>query len=280
MKMNQKTRHLTKAASATPTPAQMEAINRFTVETLAAEDVYVRTAYLAHNGIDRDRESFDPALLRDFVRTLAGKGLFIRHPGGWDGDSGPGVGRWFEAALVEMSIEEARAALREPELRFPPDAEKAILLEASFYLPRTDSNADLITGVDAGVVGDVSIGFRAATRTTLIDGDGQEIGMRLHGPGEALEGSLVWMGAQPGARITKAAGENTPARPASVEDLSNPLKNPAQGARPHQTVAQAEAMKALAGHCRGRLPDVDPAAPASDLKDWTNPLINPALRSG
>lgn len=192
-------------ASGAANSEQLAVINGYTLEEHTAEQVYVRTAYLAHNGIDRDKEAFDSALLKDFAATLPGKGVFVKHPGGWDGDSGPGVGRWFSARVVEMSLDEARAVLREPGLKFPPGVERAELLEAGFFIPRSEKNKDQIADIDAGIAGDVSIGFRAAQRTDIQDGDGNVMGRRLHAPGEALEGSLVWLGAQPGARIHKAA---------------------------------------------------------------------------
>lgn len=187
-----------------PTPDQLKAINGYALAEMGADQVYVRTAYLAHNGIDRDHEVFDDALLDDFARTLPGKGMFVRHPGGWDGDSGPGVGRWFAAQVVSVSLDEARVRLREPNLQFPPATAVAKLLEASFYVPRTNKNANLLDDIDAGVAGDVSIGFSAADRTSIRDANGNEIAMRLLGPGEAAEGSLVWLGAQPGARVHKS----------------------------------------------------------------------------
>lgn len=191
-----------------PGEGQLAAINRLALTELTAEQVYVRTAYLAHNGIDRDREAFSSALLADFARTLPGKGLFIKHPGGWDGDSGPGVGRWFEARVVKMGLDEARAALREPGLQFPPGVEEAELLEGSYYMPRSGKNEDLITDTDAGVAVDVSIGFAASRGSEIQDASGNRIGTTLHAPGEALEGSLVWLGAQPGARAFKSAQRN------------------------------------------------------------------------
>lgn len=194
----------TKAAG-DPSTEQLALINAYTLNDLAATDVYVRTAYLAHNGIDRDGEVFDDALLADFARTLPGKGLFVRHPGGWDGDSGPGVGRWFSARVVEMSHAEARAALRQPGLRWPAMNTTAKLLECSFYIPRTGKNQDLIADIDAGVARDQSIGFRAADRSAITDEHEQRVAWRLHAPGEALEGSLVWLGAQPGAGVHKSA---------------------------------------------------------------------------
>lgn len=202
-----------KAANGKPSAEQLAAINVYALDALTADQVYVRTAYLAHNGIDRDNEVFDGALLREFARSLPGKGLFVRHPGGWDGDSGPGVGRWFEARVVSMTVDEARAALREPNLQWPDGTEQAELLEASYYIPRSDKNADLITDVNAGVASDVSIGFRASQRTDIMDANGEVIARRLHAPGEALEGSLVWLGAQPGARTVKSLERDRPAAP-------------------------------------------------------------------
>lgn len=210
---------LSSKKSAQPDAEQLAAINRYTLEPLAAEQLYVRTAYLAHNAIDRDHEVFDDALLTDFAATLPGKGLFIKHPASWDGDSAPGVGRWYDARVVEFPLEGARSALRQPSLTWPPATERARVLEASFYIPRTEKNAGLIADIDAGVAGDVSIGFRAADRTSVTDATGKQVASRLHGPGEALEGSLVWLGAQPGARIAKAANTHNEEQAMTVEQV-------------------------------------------------------------
>lgn len=184
---------------------QLALINMYTLKTVTAEDVYVRTAYLAHNAIDRDGDVFDDALLERFAETLPGKGLFVKHPRGYDGDSGPGSGRWFDAHVVEMSHDEARKALRQPNLQWPAGSERAKLLETSFYIPLTESKQSLVEDVDFGVAGDVSIGFIAKESTPILDGAENVVAHRLHAPGEALEGSFVWLGAQPGARVHKSA---------------------------------------------------------------------------
>jgi len=193
----------TKAAGGAPDAGQLEQINRIALDEMTGETVYVRTAYLAHNAIDRDRDVFDDVLLAEFANTLPGKGLFIKHPRGWDGDTGPGVGRWFAASVKEMALDEARLALKQPQLQWPTGTEKAKLLEASFYIPRSNKNADLIADIDAGVASDVSIGFQASDRSAIGDGNGGVVAYRLLAPGEALEGSLVWLGAQPGAHVAK-----------------------------------------------------------------------------
>lgn len=181
-------------------------INQYALEPQTRDSVYVRTAYAGHNAIDRDGDVIDAALLHDIARTLPGKGFHIRHPIGADGDSGPGVGRVFEAKVVEKSHDEARLELWEPNLRFPDSDQPALLLEVSFYIPRTDKNEHLITDMDAGVAGDVSLGFRHGQRTEIFDVNGNKVADRLNSPGEGYELSLVWLGAQPGARVHKAMG--------------------------------------------------------------------------
>lgn len=192
-----------------PSDDQMGRIRGYTLAELPADQLYVRTFALAHNAIDRDDEAFDDAALSDFARTLPGKGLFLKHPMSWDGDTGPGKGRWFEAELQRMSLDEARTLLREPTLQWPPGVNTATVLMAGAYLVRTPGNADMLAEIDAGIVSDVSIGFNAKRGDYFRDEQGREMqARRLTSPAEALEGSLVWLGAQPGARAIKGASRN------------------------------------------------------------------------
>jgi len=194
-------------AAGNPSSPQLAAINAIALKELTEDEVYVRTAILSHSGIDRDSDAIEKTLLDDFAKTLPGKGLFIKHPGGWDGDSGPGVGRWFETSVKKYSLDEARRILKQPDLNFIEGDTEAYLLEASYFIPRSEKNADLIADIDAGVASDVSIGFAARGRTAVEGIEGKTTAWRVHAPGEALEGSLVWLGAQPGAHTVKAAGQ-------------------------------------------------------------------------
>ena len=64
----------------------------------------------------------------------------------------------------------------------------------------------MLTDIDGGIVRHVSIGFNATNLIKVTDEDtGDVLYWEYKGPGEALEGSLVWLGAQPGATITKGA---------------------------------------------------------------------------
>ncbi len=201
-------------ATAAPSAEHLALINTLALSDMTAEQLYVRTFVVAHNAIDRDNEVFDDALLADFAESLPGKGLFIKHPSGRDGDSGPGEGRWFAAEVQRMSHDEARTLLRAPSLQWPPTVTTAALLMGSAYMVRTDGNKDLLLKIDAGIVSDVSVGFTAKSGGPVTDADGRELTARLiTSPGEALEASLVWLGAQPGARAVKAAKTNPDEEP-------------------------------------------------------------------
>jgi hypothetical protein len=207
----------------TPTPEQMALINGYTLKELRPEDVYVRSVYLAHNAIDRDQECFDDALLEDFSATLPGKGFFVKHPLGWDGSSGPGEGIWFEAKILTMSLDEARKLLKQPDLMFAPDTKQAKILEASRYMLRLDYDVEtrkLIDKTDAGIAGRHSIGFSAKGRVEVTDEYGNTIAHRIVGPGEAREGSVVWLESQYGAHAFKHAGGPQPSFESHEEEPS------------------------------------------------------------
>ena len=194
-------------AVASPDEATLAKIRAFTLVDIDPEQLVVREFVLAHNCVDRDRECFDESLLAAFAASIPGKGCHIRHPNGWDGDSGPAEGRVFEAEVRRMSLEQARADLREQKLSLPPDRNEVHLLVTRAYFVRTPENAGLLLKMDAGIAGDVSIGFTTQNPPVKVfDPEGHEINVRRWlAPGEALEQSLVWLGAQPGARATKSA---------------------------------------------------------------------------
>ena len=210
-------------ATGTPESEELKLINQFTIREHSADEVYARTMVIAHNGIDRDREVIDDKLIEALADSLAGKGLFIKHPSGWDGDSGPGEGRFYHAEAKRMSLDAAREVLREPNLKFLEGTEEAVLLEASFYTT-IENREKLIADIDAGVAGDVSLGFSYAERNPVTDGEESVIATRLMAPGVAYEGSLVWLGAQPGARITKHADRQTNEEDAAMDDKTKQQK--------------------------------------------------------
>lgn len=262
--------HITKGASTAPTTDELATINAMAIAPLAADDVYVVRSYLAHNAIDRDQEAFDPSLLKDFANSLPGKGLFVSHPG-VDGGKGPGVGRFFAAKVLQVTKTKARQMLGQPNLHWPPDVPEdgALVLDTAAYMANTAGNADLITNLRFGVASDVSIGFRASSRSDIQDATGNVIGQRLHGPGEAYEGSLVWLGAQPGARTHKAASQgNAGTGTSEVERLK------AENEELRRTLNLAYAAYERESKAANKLRSERMGYQDDSEKDLTNPLNN------
>ncbi len=260
-----KTFALRQKAAGAPSDAQLSAIRVHTLRDFAPEELVVHEYALAHNCIDRDRECFDESLLGDFARTLVGKGVFIKHPSGWDGDSGPGEGKVFETRVEQMSLDAARTTLREPSLKLPPDRTTVSVLMAGAYYVKTPENAAFLLKHDAGIVSDVSVGFSASERNRIKGSDGIELdAWRWVGPGEALEMSHVWLGAQPGARAVKSATRN--------EDNDMELKD--QLAAATAQVTQLTAEKAAAESANAKYTAVKTALGTdADLLDDSARLV-------
>lgn len=239
-------------AAGDATPEQLAAIRAYTLRDFTPAELMVRTFVLAHNGIDRDNECFDETLLADFSRTIQGKGCYIVHPSSWRSDGGPAEGRVFGARLETMSFDDARKLLREPTLTFPPDRQQATLLMTDAFFVRTDENKALLLKLDAGIAGDVSIGFSATGPVPMKDNDGRDLSaQRWLSPGTAYEQSLVWIGAQPGARAVKNfSTENTDMNltPEQIKALETENANlkaaQAEGAK---AVTQLAALKTALG---------------------------------
>lgn len=183
---------------------QIEKINRLALVPLTPEQVYVRRYLMAHNAIDRDNERFHEDLLEDFSRTLPGKGFFVEgHPSSYNGKGGPGEGRFFDAATEEMTPE-AFAQLTGETPNLPEGINTVKVLWGDAYILKLESNADTLAKIDAGIYAYTSIGFKAPF-VEVTDERGNFIYGEYRPKGEALEGSLVWLGSQPGASAIKSA---------------------------------------------------------------------------
>lgn len=179
---------------------QLAKIRKFTLDDIPADQLYVRKMLLAHNAIDRDNERFSEKILEDFAATLPGKSVLIGHEWG-----PPGKGLYFDAHLEEMDLQAARSMTGE-DLKLPDGVTQFRALFAWFYTVKTADKESLLADIDAGIIRHVSIGFKAANLVRVSNEQtGETLFYEYKGPGEAREGSLVWLGAQPGATITKGA---------------------------------------------------------------------------
>jgi hypothetical protein len=201
--------------------ADLALINRYALEPLTPEQVYVRRMRLCNDQYDRGFERFPVAYLQRFVETIVGKALLPNHNSGGGGWFAAGavapttLGRFFKAELEQEA--------------------GVTYLVPSFYMVRLASNEEARQQIDGGVWSHVSIGAFVDKRMCDLcgkdydayswDGEGNYTGCP-HVKGrvyngqvctvtyggdlakvEAVEGSIVWLGAQYGAEMSRAAGD-------------------------------------------------------------------------
>lgn len=195
-------------------------------EHFSKDDVRVYHPKLAHNFIDRDRERFTKAVLDVFNKTIIDKPVLIGHQWG-----PPGEGRFFDSGLERVSIDEAMAFVgTAPFKGFKKHLEEIqdkdgglYILTPSFYLLK-DEEA-FIRKLDAGIIKDMSIGFRATAKDPVKDKDGNVIYNEYTAVLEAMEGSFVWVGSQYGAQNRKGTEDKEPGEPMVFEDVMKPYPN-------------------------------------------------------
>lgn len=181
------------------TPEVMALINSYAYSDLAPADVYVRKWYLANNGIDRDNERFPESLLAEFAATLPGKSFLKSH----NRKSLP-IGLFFNSEVQVMSPEQYKTATGE-EIRLPENIADVHVLVAWPYILQRDYEAETIDKLNAGIYRHVSVGFGAADLVPVRkEVNGPALYWEYMSPGEATEGSLVWLGAQTGATVQKS----------------------------------------------------------------------------
>lgn len=192
------------AQGAEVTPEILAKINKYSLRELTAEEVFVRKYLMAHNAVDRDNERFPEALIDDFAATLPGKSLLNGH----DRWSLP-LGLYFDATTEEITKEQFRALTGE-EARLPDDISMVKILWGWIYMLKAEFNEAMTSNIDAGIYRHASIGFRASDIHPVKGPYENILYWEYSPPGEALEGSIVWLGAQPGATAQKRHSGDDP----------------------------------------------------------------------
>jgi hypothetical protein len=173
-----------KQFASTPNDDDLTLINKFSRRELARDDVYVARFGLCNTEIDRDDEFFERSILKRFGDTLPGKGLFLNH------DKSDVFGAWYRADLADTRFNDLESTW----------------LFGNFYIPKSVGER-VIEKIDTGLYRYGSIGFAAEDKREHFDAKGKLICKSfrdLTGKSEALEASIVWLGAQYGAAIQKA----------------------------------------------------------------------------
>ena len=192
------TKACTLCSGGTPTPEQLEKINRQSRATLTAEQVYCFSVRLCDDRPDRDNERFDTDALPRLAELFIGKTGICDHS--WSAKDQ--VARIFDA-------------------RTEPEGE-ATILRAWAYMLRGEHTDPIIANIEAGIHREVSVGCAMAkTRCSVCGADygscehrkgevygGQTCCCVLSEPVDAYEFSFVAVPAQPAAGVMKGFRED------------------------------------------------------------------------
>lgn len=121
--------------------SDIDKINRFTRTRLDADSLYVFSAVLCNNDIDRDYEKFSVSALKRL------KDLFIGKTGIFDHSMKAGDQK---ARIFDTWLEKAEG-------KKTADGEELYQLKAKAYMLRNDENAGLINEIEAGIKKEVSV---------------------------------------------------------------------------------------------------------------------------
>ena len=200
----------------------MEKINRYSRKELTPDEVYVFTAALCDNDIDRDGEKFSLSALYELKELFTGKTGICDHS-------------------MKSSDQKARifdTYVEKQEGRTTADGEDLYCLKARAYMLRNESSRSLIEEIDAGIKKEVSVSCSMKTcRCSVCQTDkrvqrcehivgntygGKRCYSVLEDALDAYEFSFVAVPAQRNAGVTKSFN-NTEVK--NMEDIVNTIKS-------------------------------------------------------
>ena len=173
------------------------------------DDYKVYDLYLANNIVDRDIDRFPKAFLNDLSKTIVEKSMIFVHD-----TNTLAQGMFFKSTLKKFTIDEAiekfwknhplkvlRKNLEEIEKR---DGGIYWMVSSIFVL---SNQVELIDKLDAGIIRHASVKFRADDYKIIKDDKDNFMWREFISTGagrtEAVEGSLVYVGAQYGAGLNE-----------------------------------------------------------------------------
>ena len=199
--------------------AELALINRQSLKTLTADEVYVFKVAACNNIVDRDFERFTDAALSKLAELFVGKTMISDH-------------NW-KAALQSARIYAGSVE--------PMKEGSGKQLELRAYMLKNEATQPTIDAIEGGILREVSIGCRISKAICGICGVDKRKTACPHWPGNVYEGTLchvdldaptdayemsfVAVPAQPAAGITKNYGGKEPGAPeAGQEDTVNKNK--------------------------------------------------------
>lgn len=152
------------------TEEELKAINKHTLEPLKAEDVFTFKAVLCDNEVDRTHERFSIKALQDLQRLFIGKTVIKDHIRAADNQ----VARIYGTELVQGG-------------KATKSGELYTQLVARCYMVKTESNADLIAEIKAGIKKEGSVGCAVSHVYCSICGTDNAKNYCRHWPGKSYE---------------------------------------------------------------------------------------------
>lgn len=186
-----------------PDKDDLALINKYTRREFKADELYTFPVVLCDNEIDRDGERFSLNALEKLSSLFVGKTGILNH----DVKAQNQTARIYSCRVEKDGTK--RASSGEPYSR----------LIGMAYMPKTDKNADFITGLESGIKKEVSVGCAVSKVTCSICGADLRNGCCEHkrgmvygnkiccavldGPTDAYEWSFVAVPAQKEAGVIK-----------------------------------------------------------------------------
>lgn len=193
----------TQAEDGTVSEEALAAINRYTQKDLTADEVFVFSAVLCDNEIDRDFERFSIESLHALAPLFEGKTAIQNH----SMDAADQSARTFKTEVIT------------DETRKTSLGEAYTCLKVYCYMPRIPKNESLIAEIAAGIKKEVSVGCAVEKRICSVCGadertspcahrrgktyNGEVCHYILENPTDAYEWSFVAVPAQKNAGVTK-----------------------------------------------------------------------------
>lgn len=171
-----KTGLVIKSAETTVTNEELALINQYTRRELKADEVYVFSVVLCDNDIDRDCERFTVESLFALEKLFVGKTGIFDH---------------------QMSAKNQTARIFSCEVEAVDGKKTAtgddyFRLKARAYIPKSESNKDVILSLDSGIIKEVSVG--CAVKSTLCSICGNDVNSLscTHKKGEEYNSKLCY----------------------------------------------------------------------------------------
>lgn len=182
---------------------EMSLINKYALEPLTPDEIFAFKIAMCGNEIDRDFEVFPTETLNELSKLFVGKTVLKDHQFKTDNQKA----RIYATEVVESG-------------GVSSTGEKYAQLVAHCYMLKSESNADLISDIRAGIKKEVSVSCTIGAAICSICGtdnrkayckhingreyDGKTCYFKLLLPQDAYEVSFVAVPAQPDAGVTKS----------------------------------------------------------------------------